>query len=130
MLVSATRLHLRSLRYLVPFILQVRRIQAQLRRSPGCLGVELRKTRGLAFWTKVVWQSREALLAFNNAGAHQAGKSRLSVWCDEAVHTHWDHVGEKPPVWAEAEAALRRQGRLNQLDHPSSAHRAGQIVLD
>lgn len=49
--VSVTRLRVRSARFLLPFLWQAVRSALQAKRSRGNLGVRLRKTRGLAFWT-------------------------------------------------------------------------------
>ena len=54
MIASTTRIQLRSIRYFIPFIIQVLRINSQIKRTSGCLGIELRKTNGLAFWTKTL----------------------------------------------------------------------------
>lgn len=127
MIVSTTRLQLRSIRYLLPFMVQVIRVKAQVRNSPGSAGLELRKTKGLAFWTKTLWESKESLVAFNNSGAHQSGKPKLKAWCDEAVHAHWEYEGERLPTWQQAEEALVKYGRLSMLNHPSPEHKAGKI---
>ena len=108
-------------------MLQVRRIRAQAMNAPGFAGIELRRTEGLAFWTKTLWQDKPSLIAFSSNDAHQAGKPKLEIWCDEAVHAHWVYESEDLPTWSEAERALVEYGRLSQLRHPSSEQQNGKI---
>ena len=129
MIASGTRLRLRSVRHLLPFLVQVWRIRRQLADCPGNLGLKLRKTRGLAFWTQTLWRDPEALAAFQSSGAHQRGKPRLPRWCDEAVHAHWEVDDAVLPGWPAVEEGLARHGRLSALDHPSPEHAAGRIPL-
>ncbi len=126
---SVTRLQLRSIRFLIPFMIAVLKIRTQANGAPGNLGIEVRKTHGLAFWTKTLWQSESALISFSTAGIHQTNKPNLQQWCNEAAHAHWPVAGARLPSWLEAEQALIKYGRLADLDHPSLAHQAGTVVI-
>ena len=127
MIASTTRLQLRSVRYLIPFIIQVVRVKSQIKKSPGCVGIELRKTKGITFWTKTLWENKRSLTAFSQSGAHKKAIPKLKIWCDEAVHAHWEFDSTTMPTWSEAENALVKYGRLSHLQHPSVNHQNGKI---
>ena len=110
-------------------MVQMIRVKAQVKKSRGSVGLELRKTKSLAFWTKTLWEDKDSLIAFNNSGAHQSGKPKLKEWCNEAVHAHWEYGGDRLPTWQEAEEALVKHGRLSMLNHPSPEHKAGKIII-
>ena len=129
MLAAATRLHLRSIEFLDPFLAQVSQIMAQIDSTPGCAGVELRRSKGLAFWTMSIWDDKKSLLAFSQSGAHKEGMPLLAEWCDEAVHVHWDFHGNALPSWQEAEVALINSGQLAKLTFPSETHKAGEVCI-
>jgi quinol monooxygenase YgiN len=125
--VSITRLRLRSLRFLPAFILHTRLSLRQARRAPGCRDVQVRKTRGLAFWTLSVWDSEDAMKTFRRSGAHARAMPKLAHWCDEAAVTHWAHDAALLPSWDDGVARLRSGGRLSKVRNPSEAHKAGRI---
>lgn len=129
MIVAATRLHLRSIEFLAPFMNQVKQIMSQIDNSPGCTGVELRRSTGLAFWTMSLWQDEQALSAFSQSGVHKESMPLLAEWCDEAVHVHWEYEGSKLPDWQEAEEVLVNHGQLAILKFPSGTHKAGLISI-
>ena len=129
MVASTTRLQLRSARFLLPFSLAVLKIRRQALRAPGNLGIKLRKSQGLAFWTKTLWASEAALIDFHTNNPHQNNKPHIHNWCDEAAHAHWPSAETSLPNWHEAEQALIKYGSLPRLDYPSADHRAGTIVI-
>lgn len=129
MIASATRLQLRSVKFLFPFIIQVARVKSQLKNMPGCQDIEIRKTNGFAFWTKTAWKDIDSLTAFSQSDAHKMAMPKLKEWCDEAVHAHWKLDSELTPSWTDAEIALEKYGKLSTLDNPSSLHKAGKINL-
>ncbi len=124
---SATRLRLRSVRYLPSFLIQIKRVQMQIESAYGNLGYELKRTENLTFWTKSLWLNSEVLKAFHRSGTHQQGKPSLKVWCDEAVHGHWSYQKTGLPRWEDVERQLKLSGRFIPLDQPSDAHQLGQI---
>ena len=126
---STTRLQLRSIRFLLPFLIAVLKIRRQTKRAPGNLGIKLRKSRGLAFWTKTLWASETALTNFSGKGPHQHIKPNLRNWCDAAAHAHWPTPEASLPNWHEAEQALVKYGRLSEPEHPTAEHRTGTIVI-
>ena len=70
-IVSVTRLRLRSLRFLLGFIWYTRRSMRQAKGTPGNLGVRVRKTKGLAFWTLAIWRDNQAIRRFVPASPHK-----------------------------------------------------------
>ena len=128
MIVSTTRLRLRSYRYLLPFGWQVFQVYRQVKKSSGNRGIKLLKSRGLTFWTCTLWQDRQALMTFSHNGTHDQGSSNLQIWCDEAAHGHWP--GSELPSWKQAAAGLVEHGRLNELTYPSARQQAGEFNLD
>jgi heme-degrading monooxygenase HmoA len=129
MLVSVTRLRLRSLWFLLPFAVRASQIRKQAHGTPGCLGVRVRKTRGLAFWTLSLWEGEESLRTFLSQPPHVEVMPRLSSWCDEAATTHWVVVPQEMPKWEQATEQLLKGGRLLHVNHPSEAHRQRRISV-
>lgn len=127
--VSITRLHLRSPRFLLPFILHTHRSRRQATRAPGNLGVRVRKTDGLAFWTLTLWRDMAAMRSFVIASPHKETMQKLANWCDEAAFAHWDQASNELPTWDTAVGKLRVSGHLATVLHPSEKHKAGEIVV-
>ena len=127
--VSITRLHLRSPRFLLPFFLHTNRSRRQATNAPGNLGVRVRKTDGLAFWTLTLWRDVAAMRSFTIASPHKETMSKLANWCDEAAFAHWELETNDLPTWDIAGDKLRASGHLATVLHPSEKHKAGEIVM-
>jgi hypothetical protein len=130
MLVSVTRLRLRSIRFLLPFAYRASLSSRQALATPGCLGVRTRKTRGLAFWTLTLWDSEKSMETFLTHAPHGKAMPKLAKWCDEAAVTHWHYTAQDQPTWELAAERLLATGRLSRVSHPSGAHRNGHINVD
>src|SRR4051794_27190703 len=100
-LASITRLRLRRLRYLLPFLYRAHLSQRQAARSDGFLGGYLAISRRLAFWTVTVWRDGDAAHAYRRSGAHQRAMPKLFDWCDEAAVANYAHDGPDPPSAAD-----------------------------
>jgi len=129
-LVSVTRLHLRAIRFLLPFSWYVAGSARQARRAAGNLGVQLRKTKGLAFCTLTMWQDEAAMKTFRGNSPHREAMQKLAGWCDEASFAHWEQDSTAWPSWEYASEQLRSSGRLSKVLHPSENHNAGRIVTN
>jgi Domain of unknown function (DUF3291) len=127
MIVSVTRLRLRSLRFLLSFVYQARRSRLQAQRSDGCLGACVRETRGLTFWTLTMWADEGSLRHFLLTGAHRQVMPKLSHWCDEAAVARWAEEAMDCPTWELAAIRLAQSGRLSRVRWPSELHRNGRI---
>jgi hypothetical protein len=57
----------------------------QAKRTPGNLGVRVRKTNRLAFWTLAMWRDNQAIKTFVPASPHREAMQKLPHWCDEAA---------------------------------------------
>ena len=126
-IISVTRLHLRSLRFFPGFFSYTRRSISQAKRTPGNLGVRVRKTKGLAFWTLAMWHDHQAISAFVPASPHREAMQKLPHWCDEAAFADWEQDTADWPCWETASERLAATGRLVPVFHPSEQHKAGAI---
>ena len=88
-LVSITRLRVRSLRYLLAFLLGSLRSAREAKNASGNLAVSLLSEAHLAFWKRTLWTDERSMRAFMFAPAHRAVMPKLLEWCDEAAVTHW-----------------------------------------
>ena len=127
-IVSVTRLHLRSLRFFPGFLWYTRRSIRQAKSTPGNLGVRVRKTRGLAFWTLSIWRDNQAIRAFVPASPHKEAMQKLPHWCDEAAFADWEQDTADWPSWETAAEKLAATGRLVDVLHPSERQKAGTIA--
>jgi hypothetical protein len=127
-LVSVTRLRVRALRFVPPFMVYALRSSQQARRSAGFLGGALLRDNWKAFWTLTVWTDAKAMEAYRIAGIHRAAMAKLLNWCDEAALTHWTQDSRDVPAWQEAYRRMVAEGRASKVNHPSPAQRAFQIL--
>jgi hypothetical protein len=127
-IVSVTRLRLRSIRFLLVFSWYTFSSTRQAKQTPGNLGVKLRKTSGLAFWTLTLWQTVEVMKKFMFASPHKDAMQKLPHWCDEGSFADWDQESSEWPSWEEAAEKLRTSGRLAKVLHPSDGHKAGKVA--
>jgi heme-degrading monooxygenase HmoA len=132
-IVSVTRLQLRSPRFLLLFAWHAHRSRRQAEAAEGCLHVAVRKTAGLAFWTLTAWRDEASLRAYMRAAPHRWAVPKLARWCDEAAVTHWEQDPGQEPVqafgWDAAAERLIREGRLLKVLHPSESQRQGVISI-
>src|SRR5262249_31015517 len=95
--VSVTRLRVRSIWFVLPFVLASRRSRQQLRRSPGFIEGRLTIEFPMAFWTMSIWRSHDDMRGFRNAPPHLDAMRRLPRWCDEASYVHWEQRDTELP---------------------------------
>lgn len=123
-LISITRLHVRSWRYLPPFLIQALRSAWQAKLAEGNLSTSLLQEARNTFWTRTVWTDEAAMKSYITSGVHKQVMRSLLEWCDEAAVVHWEQAGSQPPTWEEAFRRLREEGRPSKVNHPSKAHQA------
>ena len=126
--VSVTRLHLRSLRFFPQFFLYTIASMRQVRRAPGCLGGWVGGEGIRGFWTVTCWTDLEPMRAFRNRGPHVQAMRKLLHWCDEASFLHFEQESEEPPDAEAAHGRLGKGGRLSKVMHPSARHLSGNTV--
>ncbi len=122
--VSVTRLHLRTWRYLPSFFLHSTRIARQATRAPGNLAVHLLRDDNRVFWTATLWADDVSMRAFMLTPPHGPAMKKLLDWCDEAALVHWSQDEAQPPSWETAHRRLEQDGRPSKVNHPSPAHTA------
>ena len=122
MTVSVTRLHLRSARFLLPFIFFALRSTRQARRSPGNVTVDVLRDAHGGYWTRTVWDDAASMHAFMVSGVHRQAMPKLLDWCDEAALVRWEQASATLPSWEEAHRRLVSEGRRSKVHHPSAAH--------
>lgn len=127
MLVSLTRLRLRSWWYMPAFLIANERAFAQLVRSAGFAGGKLLVDAHRTFWTITVWQSEKDMRAFRSSGAHSEAMRHLPRWCDEASVAHWNQGTTDLPAWTEAHERMRKTGRPSRVEKPSPAHERFEV---
>jgi hypothetical protein len=128
MLASVTRLRVRSVRYLPPFVWETFLSQRQAVRAPGFFGGRLLMDADRTFWTLTGWEDERAMKAFRGSEPHAKVMPRLVEWCDEAAYAHWVPTGDSVPSWPEAYEHLVAEGRLSRVAHPSLGHNARQFA--
>lgn len=109
--VSVTRLHVRSWRYLPAVLSATLRSAWQARACAGNLAVSLLCENRNTYWTRTVWTDETAMTAFVFSGAHRHVMRRLLRWCDENSVLHWHQSSAAPPPWPLAHRRLRDEGR-------------------
>jgi heme-degrading monooxygenase HmoA len=127
-IISVTRLHLRSPRFVPEFFWYTYKARHQAGTNSGNVGVSIRKTKELAFWTLSLWPDIEAMKSFVITSPHKEAMQKLAHWCDEAAFADWQQDTNDPPSWDRAAETLRTSGRLLPLLHPTEQHKAGKIV--
>jgi len=123
-LISVTRLRVRSLRYLLPFLWHTYRVTRLAEHSPQFLGGRVLREARNTFWTVTAWADETAMRSFRQKGAHGLVMPKLLTWCDEAAYVHWSQNSQQLPDWQEAHRRLVKEGKLSKVYHPSPAHEA------
>ena len=121
MLVSLTRLHIRSVWFLPRFFWLNEGAVRQIRRSPGFREGRLLGESDLSFWTASLWDDDASMRAFRDSGAHREVMPKLIHWCDEASVAKWPDR-DTLPSWNEAHAWMKAHGRASKVRHPSPRH--------
>jgi heme-degrading monooxygenase HmoA len=125
-IVSVTRLHLRSPRFLPAFVWSSFRSTQQLRRASGFRGGWLGNEALRAHWTVSAWDSLEAMRTYRNSQPHAGAMKKLLHWCDSASYVHWEVDGDQLPDGETAHRRMRIDGHLSKVRHPSEAHLNGE----
>ncbi len=121
--VSITRLRIRSVWFMPPFLLQTQRAIGQARSASGFIDGSLLRDRDRTFWTMTLWQQQRDMRAYIASGPHLSAMPKLLNWCDEACIVHWTQDGEALPGWPVAAERMRSEGRPSKVHRPSPAHR-------
>ncbi len=125
--ISVTRLRVRSIRYLPPFVWRAIQSVRQTERASGFLGGKLLREARNAFWTVTAWEEEAVMNAFRTSGSHLSAMPKLLEWCDEAAVVHWTQETAELPAWLEAHRRMVEEGRMSKVNHPSSHQSAKHI---
>ena len=120
--ISITRLRVRTIRFLPPFVLYTLRSLRQVKASAGFQGGRLLADRSWTFWTMTAWDEQESMRGYMVSGSHLSAMPRLLDWCDEASVVHWVQSEDELPSWTEADRRMRGEGRASKVRHPSTDH--------
>jgi hypothetical protein len=121
-LISVTRLHVKSPRYLPAFMWHNALSIWQIINTPGFKGGKLfRDARG-GFWTMTAWADKSAMQHYRNSGAHRKVMPLLQKWCDEAAVVHWEQANSSLPDAVEAHHRMVGEGHFTRLSDSSVAH--------
>ena len=126
-LVSISRLRVRSWRHLPMFLIQAVRSSLQAKSAEGNLSVSILKEARNIFWTRTVWTNEKAMKTYIVSGVHKQAMHSLLEWCNEAAVVHWEQETSQPPSWEEAYRRLKKEGRPSKVNHPSDDHQAYQF---
>jgi hypothetical protein len=127
MLLSVTRLRVRSTLYMPLFFWHTFFSQRQVARAPGFLGGKLLPDAHRTFWTMTLWQGEREMKAFRGSQAH-AKAMRLAQWCDEGAYVHWSVDETGLPSWTLAYGRLQENPRMSRVAHPSADHEARRFA--
>ncbi|MGI8745360.1 MAG: antibiotic biosynthesis monooxygenase [Bryobacteraceae bacterium] len=129
MFVSITRLHLRSLRFLPPFLWITEKSARQLLTEPGFRGGKLLIAAPREFWTVTVWDDENSMREYRAAGAHLQAMGKLTHWCDEASVAHWAQETDAASDWETVRRCMVENGRRSKVNHPSERHSANPWIV-
>lgn len=98
-------------------------------KDPGNLGVRVRKTKGLAFWTLAMWRNNQAIRTFVPASPHKEAMQKLPHWCDEAAFVDWEQDTADWQSWETATEKLAGTVELTCCIHLSNRGPARSKLL-
>jgi hypothetical protein len=120
--ISLTRLRLRSLFYIPPFLWYVWLSKKQAEQTRGFVSGKLLLDAPFTFWTLTAWYEEEDMRTYRDSGPDREVMPRLRHWCNEAALPHWKQLGGSLPDWTEAHRRLALEGRLSPVMRPSANH--------
>jgi hypothetical protein len=127
MLVSLTRLRIRSVPAWIQFISQNEGAVRQVVRAPGFIKGALLIDGIRTFWTVTLWQDESSMRRYRGSAPHAALMAKLPAWCDEAWVTHWNQDHNRVPDWKEAHKLMSSSGRRSRVDRPSTNQEQGKV---
>jgi hypothetical protein len=129
-LISVTRLRVRSVIYLPQFLWNTYKSMRQVERSSGFLGGRLLVNAKSVFWTMTAWKNETVMNAYRTGDAHRRAMPKLLNWCNEAAVVHWvQESSEEIPFWHEVQQHMAKDGKLSKVNHPSPAQASNHIPL-
>lgn len=128
-IISASRIRLRSLRYLPSLLWLTLLTLWQAKRAPGNIHVQLFYDGHLTFWTLSAWENEATMRSYAITGAHRLTRPKLQKWCDEASIVQWKQETTELPNLKELQRRMAAEGKFaDYLNHPSIANISKQIT--
>ena len=119
--VSVTRLRVKSLLYLIPFMRANEASVKELKGSKGLLKGKELIDKNLTFWTITLWEDEASMKIFWNSSSHRNAMQNLPNWCNEASYHHWVQDGVEFPDWCTVSEMLFTEGKISKVRTPSNA---------
>jgi hypothetical protein len=119
--VSVTRLRVKSIFYLIPFMRANEASVKEIKKSKGFLKGKELIDKKLTFWTITIWENEESMKEFRSSTSHRIAMQHLPKWCDEASYHHWVQEETEFPTWDNISVKLYSEGRLSKVRNPSKA---------
>jgi hypothetical protein len=117
--ISITRLRVKSVYYLLPFMLANESSVKQLHKTKGFLGGSELIDKGRTYWTVTLWRDDADMKVFRSSAAHRKAMQKLPVWCDEASYLHWMQDECKQPDWKTIAQKMLAEGKISKVRNPS-----------
>ncbi len=125
--VSVTRLRVKSIFFLIPFMRANEASVKEIKASVGLLKGKELIDKKLTFWTITIWENEESMKGFRGSLSHRNAMQYLPKWCDEASYHHWVQEDNVFPTWDTVSEKLYSQGRLSKVRNPSKAQVENQF---
>ena len=125
--VSVTRLRVKSIFFLIPFMRANEASVKELKASVGLLKGKELIDKKLTFWTITIWENEESMKGFRGSLSHRNAMQHLPKWCDEASYHHWVQEDNEVPDWDTISEKLYSQGKLSKVRNPSKAQIENQF---
>ena len=75
-----------------------------------------------AWWSVTAWQERRLMQSYVRSKPHQAIRSKIDHYCDEATFVDWEQDSPDLPDWQTNWRHLVADGQAAELTQPSAAH--------
>ena len=119
--VSVTRLRVKSILFLIPFMRANEASVKELKKSKGLIkGMELIDKK-FTFWTITLWEDEASMKEFRGSSSHRKAMQHLPNWCNEASYHHWIQENNEFPTWNTISEKLFTEGKLSKVRNPSNA---------
>lgn len=120
---SLTRLRLKHVGYLIPYLIDSAKIVREIIHSDGFIAGKVLAAPNLSMWTATLWSSKQASKAFHTKGSHGKIMSRFSSISTEAANVSVETSYARLPRWDYIAKLLTESGKFHQLESPSSDHK-------
>lgn len=125
--VSVTRLRVKSIFYLIPFMRANEASVKELKVSTGLLKGKGLIDKKLTFWTITLWEDEASMKGFRGSSSHRNAIQNLPKWCNEASYHHWIQEENEIPNWNTISEKLFSEGKLSKVRNSSTFQIANQF---